>query len=404
MADSVKQVPVFKTVYSIGEMLIDYYYVLGPVKIGPYYTFYSQNPIEGHRFKIGGRTSQNFHSKYRFGGHLAYGIRDERWKYGLETEYLFDTDPRIRLGFSHFHDMRQLGKSINAFRDDNIMATILRRRPNYKLTMVNQYQLFYEREWFQGVSNTVRFTHQVVYPSQYVPFNLVPGQDPVSLSSLVSTEITLSTHFAYQEKYLIGRFERTSLGSIYPILDVDLVYGIKGVLGSQYEYYKINARLSDKIELDPLGFTKYWLTAGKIFGEIPYPLLELHRGNETYANDRYAFNMMNYYEFVSDEYLSLFAEHHFQGFFLNRIPLMRKLEFREVVSFKMLAGRLGEKNQHVMEFPEGLTYLRGPYYEGSIGIENILKLFRIDATWRFSYLDHDDIQKFGLRVLMQVGF
>ena len=111
-----------------------------------------------------------------------------------------------------------------------------------------------------------------------------------------------------------------------------------------------------------------------------------------------SFNMMNYYEFVSDEWISVTAEHHFQGFFLNRIPVLRWLELREVIAGKMLLGRLSDANKVVMDFPPGLMYLSEPYFEGSIGIENILRLFRIDATWRFSYRDNPDIQKFGLRL------
>ena len=106
-------------------------------------------------------------------------------------------------------------------------------------------------------------------------------------------------------------------------------------------------------------------------------MLKLHEGNETYAYDPLSFNMMNYYEFVSDEYVSLFAEQHFQGFFLNRIPLLRRLHWREVVSCNILYGRLSEQNKSVMAFPEGLSGLSVPYYEAGVGIENIFKLFRV---------------------------
>ncbi len=404
MVDSVKKVPVFNTIYGIGELLLDYYYVIGPIELGPYYTFYSHNPIEGHRFKFGGRTSPGFSTKLRLGGHVAYGTGDNKWKYGLLGEYMFDTYPRVRGGFSYYHDMRQLGKSENAFRDDNILATILRRRPNYKLTMVNQYHFYYEREWFQGFSNTFRFTHQLVYPTRYVPFEIQEGNGTTSLGSLVSSEFTLNFHFAYREKFLLGKFERQSLGTVWPTIDVDLSWAPKGLLGSQYEYYRLKARIYDKLEIDPVGYMKYWFTAGKLFGTLPYPLLELHEGNETYAYDLYAFNMMNYYEFVSDEWISLTAEHHFQGFFLNRIPLLRWLEIREVVTGKLLMGRLSEENRNVMVFPPGLSYLDQPYLEVGAGLENILKLIRIDATWRMTYRDHPGIQKFGLRMGLWIQF
>ena len=414
MVDSVVQVPTFKRVYKLVDLLFDYYWVTGPVEFGPYYTFYSNNPIEGNRFRFGGRTSIDFSEHIRFGGHVAYGLKDERWKYGALADYMFNKNPRIRLSFAYYHDMRQLGKSQNAFLDDNILTTILRRNPNYKLTMVDQYNLEFEREWFQGFSNTLTLRTQSVFSTEHVPFISHDNRgNEIQNRSITSTEITLSTHFAYREKFLLGKFERSSLGSIYPTLDLDLTYAPKGVFNSDYEYYKINLQISDKVEINPLGYLRYRLIGGKIFGELPYPLLELHEGNETYAYDPYAFNMMNYYEFVSDEYLILWAEHHFQGFFFNRIPLLRWLKLREVVNTKILIGNLSDKNRSVMNFPDGLSPLTKPYIEAGVGIENLFNLIRIDAMWRFSYIDkayisnyrnenNSNIQIFGLRFVLQL--
>jgi hypothetical protein len=420
MVDSVKEVPMYRTIYGIAELLFDYYYVMGPIALGPYYTFYSNNPIEGHRLKFGARTSNNFSTTYRFGGYAAYGFKDEDWKYGLSAEYIFDKNPRKKLTIDYFHDIKQLGKSENAFLDDNILSTMLRRRLNYKLTMVNYYQIGYEREWFQGLSNTFKVSYGQVFPTDYIPFEAyMPEGGTQSVESISNTEFTLKTHFAYQEKFLLGQFDRKSLGSKYPTLDIEVSYAPKNLLGSTYEYIKLKAEIKDKIEFNPIGFTRYRLTGGKIFGEVAYPLLELHEGNETYGYDVYAFNMMNYYEFASDQYASLWLEHHFQGFFLNRIPLLRVLELREVISAKILVGTLSEENQNVMEFPENLFWLNDksldtrndirilgvkPYMEAGVGVENILKLFRVEATWRLAYRKNPDIQNFGLRVMMQLTF
>jgi hypothetical protein len=405
MVDSVQKVPMYKTIYGFLEMLVNYYIVTGPVEIGPYYTLYSTNPVEGSRIRIGGRTSNKFSTKIMFGGHLAYGLKDEKFKYGLYGNYMFNTNPRVSTGASYYHDIRQLGKSQNAFLDDNILTSILRRTPNRKLTMVNQCNVFFEREWFQGFSNTISFRYQTIFPTKYVPFRLTTSEgDTIEQSYLTSTEFTLTTHFAYHEKFLFGKFERTSLGSHYPAIDLDLTYGPKGFINSSYEYFRVKLKISDKVETNPIGFFKYRFTAGKTFGRLPYPLLDLHEGNETYAYDPMAFNMMNYYEFVSDEFLSFFAEQHFQGFFLNRIPLLRDLHWREVVSGNILFGNLSAKNHNVMAFPNGLTGLSRPYYEGSVGIENIFKILRIDAMWRLSYLDNDNIQEFSIRATLQLRF
>ncbi len=405
MVDSVKKVPMFKTLNTVVNMLTNYYIVAGPVELGPYYTTYSSNVIEGPRLRLGGRTSNKFSTKIMPGGHIAYGFKDKRIKYGLFTTYMFNTNPRRTTTVSYYHDIRQLGKSENAFLDDNYLTSILRRNPNYKLTMVDQFTALYEHEWAPGFSNTFKFNHQTVFATEYVPFQHVNLMlDTVSVSSITSSELTLSTHFAYREKFLWGKFERRSMGSQYPTLDLDLTFGPKGLLGSDYEYYRIRLKISDKLETNPFGFLKFRITAGKTFGTLPYPLLKLHEGNETYAFDPLSFNMMNYYEFVSDKYISLFAEQHLQGFFLNRIPLIRRLHWREVIGCNILYGKLSDKNQAVMLFPEGLSGMGKPYYEAAAGIENIFKLFRVDAIWRFSYLDHPHTSPFGIRASMQLSF
>jgi hypothetical protein len=271
--------------------------------------------------------------------------------------------------------------------------------------MVDQYKAFFEREWFQGLSNTFGFKFQNMYPTMFIPFRTVnsPG-DTVNIGSIRSVELSLLFHFAYHEKFLLGKFERASLGSKYPIFDFVIKYSPKGFIGSDYEYVNLRAELSDKVLTSPIGYFKYRVTAGKIYGKVPYPLLELHQGNETYVFDPWAFNMMNYYEFASDEYASIYAEQHLQGFFLNRIPLIKKLELREVASVKILYGRLSNNNLNVMEFPKGLTSLTVPYYEASVGVENIFKVLRIDAMWRLSYLDNPNISKFGIRAVLTFSF
>lgn len=405
MVDSVKRVPFFKTINSLATMFSTYYLVIGPVELGPYYTTISGNVIEGTRLRLGGRSSNKFSTKVMPGGHIAYGFEDKRFKYGLYLLYMFDTNPRRTGTVSYFHDIRQLGKSENAFLDDNSFTSILRRNPNYKLTMVDQFNTIYEHEWAPGFSNTVKFMHQTIYSTDYIPFReFYSDYDTIVRRSITSAEITLSTHFAYREKFVWGKFERRSLGSRYPTIDLDLTYGPKGIFGSEYEYYRVRLKISDKVETNPLGYLKFRIILGKVYGTLPYPLLKLHEGNETYAYDPLSFNMMNYYEFVSDRYASLFAEQHFQGFFFNRIPLIRRLNFREVISCNLLYGKLSEKNSRVMVFPEGLTALNGPYYEAGAGIENIFKLFRVDAVWRFSHLDHPNTSQFGIRATMQFSF
>jgi hypothetical protein len=222
---------------------------------------------------------------------------------------------------------------------------------------------------------------------------------------ITTSEIRLMGRLAWDEKYVEGEFTRVSLGTHYPIVQAQYTLGVKDLFFSDYNYHKLVVNLDDRIRINPIGYFDYVLEYGKVFGNLPYPLLELHGGNETYIYDIYAYNGMNYYEFVSDEYASATLSHHFDGFFLNRIPLMRKLKWREVVGGKVLIGSVRDENRKLLNFPEQLTDLnRGPYMEVSAGIENILKVFRIDGVWRLSYLDNPNVIPFTIKGSLQFSF
>jgi len=402
MVDSIKNVPLYRTFADIMNLFVNYYYVLGYIEIGPYFTTYSFNPIEGNRFRASFRTSNKFSKKLMLDGYVAYGTKDERFKFGAGYLYMLNKSPRKAFGGFAKQDMEQLGNSINAFRTDNILSSLLRKRPNYKLTMTEQVYQFYEHEWYQGFMNTFVVNYKRFYPTPYIPFQVSNGIDTSSIGNISTAEFTLITHFAYKEKYVMGEFERMSLGTLYPVFDLFYTHGFKGFLGSQYSYNKLNLRITHYFNTSPFGYFKYTIDAGKIFGKLPYPLLELHRGNETYALDYYAFNMMNYYEFVSDRYASLNAEQHFQGVLFNYIPLIRKLKWREVASVKSLVGSLNAENKNAMIFPNALGEVNLPYTELSIGIENIFKVLRIDAVWRLNYLYLPDVDPFLIKAKLQI--
>lgn len=176
-------------------------------------------------------------------------------------------------------------------------------------------------------------------------------------------------------------------------------------MNSEYEYSKLVFNVSDRLHFNPFGHLDVIAEVGKIWGHIPYPLLDLPGGNETYIFDLYAFNGLNYFEFANDKYASLTLSHHFNGLFLNKIPLMRKLKWREVVGAKGIIGSLDDKHKEILVFPNYLKTLTGrPYYEASLGIENIFKIFRVDAVWRLAYLESPGAIPFTFKASMQFTF
>lgn len=412
MVDTIKSLPIFKTYYDIINTAITGYYVWGNFELGPYYKTLSNNPIEGWRLRLGGRTSNEFSTKLMLSSYIAYGFKDQRFKGWLDGLYLFDNNPRRGFEISIKHDLEQLGQSRNALTEDNILSTMLRRIPNVNLSMVDEYMFTYEHEWFHGFSNLITFNHRNLFSAIGPNFTYYDKGIDIVKNSILTSDITLKTRFAYHEKFVMGKFERISLGTNYPIIECYMTMGIKDFWDGDFSYKKLNLSINHFINLYPFGYSKYRIDVGKIWEPLPFPLLKLHEGNETYILDELSFNLMNYYEFVSDQYVSLYYSHFFDGFFLNKIPLFNKLKWREVIWTKGVIGSLSKENRNLMEYPSSLYYFNDPvrtsimkpYIEAGIGIENIFKIIRIDGVWRLAYLDHPNIAKFGIRVNLALKF
>ena len=389
MVDTIQSLPAFQTYVDIVTLFVSGYKVIGNFELGPYFTFFSFNQIEGPRFRIGGRTSNAFSTDLILSAYGAYGVKDGKFKYAVGAQYFLSKSPRQSVGLSYKHDVEQLGQSENAFQGDNILASVFRRTPANKLTFLEEAKAFYEYEWYPGFSSRVTFSHRFydpIKPLDYTYYNNFP--DTVGRkNTLNTTEIAFYSRFAYKEKFISGKVDRISIGTKYPILQLQYVLGLKGALGSDFTYHKAMVQLSHYFYVGAAGWTDYRFQAGKVWGTLPYPLLKVHEGNQSYSFDYLAYNLMNFFEFVSDEYASLSVTHHFDGLFLNRIPLMRRLKWREIASAQALVGQLNEANRSILQNKNTFTELTKPYAEAGVGLENIFKILRVDAIWRLSYID-----------------
>lgn len=404
MIDTLKSLPIIKTYIEVIETMVLGYRVWNMVEIGPYMSFLSFNQTEGTRLRLGGRTSNKFSTNLMLNAHLAYGTKDTRLKYGSSFIYLLEKTPRRSIGGGLKHDMEQLGQSDNAFREDFLLASLFRKSDVNKLSMVDQYDLYYNREWLNGFSAKVTYLFRDIYPLDNSRFILKDNESVSEIKNITTSEAILLLRYAYKERFLSGEFERSSLGTKYPILTFQYTYGIPNLFGSGFEYHKAKMSIDHWFNVGTFGWSKYTLEGGKVFSKLPYPLLKLHEGNETWFFDPMAFNTMNYYEFVSDQYVSLYYTHHFDGLFLNKIPLLRKLKWREVGYFKGLMGTLEARNKNYSTFPTGLGELTKPYYEAGVGIENIFKFIRIDALWRLSHRENASASNFTIFGSFQFSF
>lgn len=416
MVDTVTEIKAFQQWERIITMLVTGYYVTGPLELGPVFSFISNNPVEGNRLRFGFRTSNNFSRKVLFESYGAYGFGDEKWKYGGGSSYMFNTLPRRALHFHFAHDYMQMGSGLNALRTDNLLGTMLRRPGTIHLHFADQYELLYEHEFKEGLSAYLGVqTDRIFSPPTSNFYLLQHGINQRSprlnlTEQIQNSELVFGLHYAKDEKFIRGSFEQVSLGTKNPIINLRIAYSPKGFLANPHEFVKSTVNYKHKFLLYPLGELHYAFEAGKIFGKAYYPFLFVHQGNQSFAFYDFAFNLMNYYEFVSDEYVSVYAEQKFEGFFLNHIPLMRRLQWREHVGFRASFGRLNSGNRMLMFYPEFINdfYTEDnealPYMEANIGISNIFKVLRLDAVWRLSHLKNPDIYPFAITAKLQIDF
>lgn len=438
MIDSVQHVPMYRTFADIINTLATGYKVLGPIEIGPYWDILTFNEIEKLRIGCGLGTSTRwlgkdnpYSKKIRFYGYVGYGLRDKKLKYNGLFEYVFSKYRRTEIGLEYTDWVSFENRSSEEQSSQSLLAGAMRRDAPQKLLHVREAKIYYQHGWKLGFRNRLVLMHRTLTPYDYrqsimggFNFKFLPdANDPNRIdTSFTTAEIIFTTRFAYKEKVLTGNFSDISAGTKYPIVQLKYVAGIKGILGSQYNYHRVSLGIDHWFYIRPVGWISYQFDIGKVFGRrIPYLFLEVHPGNEGYFYNEYAFNGMNNYEFVSDFYMSFRIEHHWDGFFFNRIPFFRKLKLREVVSFRGVWGTLTAANKDANRLnhydrgyrafnpnvPEGPFYGgfdKGPYMECAVGIENILNFFRIDALWRLTYLRNHFASKFSVRITLGFNF
>jgi hypothetical protein len=404
LVDSLQNIGSFMTVVDVYNTLMYGYWNLGYVRIGPFANMVSSNEVEGLRMRLGVKTGDLISKRMSIGGYLAYGTKDQAFKYGSEFNLVINKKPWQQFKFTYEHDLDVSSNEGVTFGEDNILSGFYRRRETpQKILNHEKLRGHYEKDWIWGLSNSITLTSERINPLFDIYYY---NQKDSLVTEINNAELDLGFRFAYREKFLFDNYRRYSLGTSYPVFTFHYKMGIPDLGGSDFNYKSFQVSLEDYFLLGSFGGTTYSIKAGKVYGILPTLLLESPPGNETYFMNHGSFNLMNEYEFVMDSYAELFLTHSFHGFFLNKIPLIQKLKLREVATFKMVYGSLSENNTETNNYNNGAApYYIGntapfpiPYMEAGIGVENIFKLVRVDAIWRLSYRNNPLAPNFGVRL------
>ncbi|MEO6758962.1 MAG: DUF5686 family protein [Saprospiraceae bacterium] len=422
MVDSIQNVPAFKRTMNIAVFVLAGYKSFGGFDVGPVNTFYSFNDVEGLRLRVGGRTNVRFAKSLYLEGYIAHGFKDDRWKHYAGVTYAFNQKtpgiyPMNQLTVSCQNEIQIPGESLQFVQEDNFLLSF-KRGINDKMIYNRSFRLNYQREMRKGLSYTATFQELRKQPGGTLLFDYRrAGDEDVHYRSEINvTEVGFTVRYAPNEKFYQGKTYRIPIGNNYPIFQLGITAGKKGLLGGEYDYQQVTASINKIFYVAPFGYSDWTLEAGRTFGKVPYPLLTIHRANQTYSYQLQAYNLMNFLEFASDKYVALNIQHNFGGFFFNKVPLLRRLKWREVASFKGLYGGLDAKNQPtntngVLRFPVDAngqtvthTLEKEPYVEASVGIANIFRLFRVDYVRRLTYTDLPGVSKWGIRARFKLDF
>jgi hypothetical protein len=388
MIDTLEQLPLFTKYKNVIKFITTGVRDVGPLELGPYWYLYSSNPFEGQRFRISLGTTPVLFKDLYLTGYLAYGTKDNAIKYGGTGLLLLSRKPRAYVYGAITHDLDRSTSYYDAVTNDNFFANYVRKPGQpWILTFADEQRLELYKEYYSGFSHQVTLLHKDITPFAPLPVQGVfTNKEGAPAQNVQSTEVNVRLRFAYKERFLEGNYLRASLGSPYPITEVRLALGLKGFLGSGYEYRRVNISVSDNIKVAPFGSIYVNVFAGKYYGTLPYPLLEIHPGNPFFYYNKYAFNMMNRYEFISDQYAGINIDHTIGGGIFNYIPLLKKAKLRQHWGARALYGSLSDANK-ALNLNKGYpfrTLEADPYVEIGTGVSNILQIFRIDFVWRVS--------------------
>lgn len=405
MLDTLKTVKKFKRLYNLGSILASGYVEFTDINFdyGPIFSTFGFNEVEGIRLRTGGRTYFGPNDLWRLEGFLAYGFKDDKFKYGISGKWLIDKRNRFIVSAGHRRDVEQIGVNLTSSTDvlgrSLASSSLFGTSTNDKLTSVN----------FTTVAMELEPVRNLVFRLSGTYKTLISASDTFSLDYYADeTQTTTESEIvqyenAFSVSYYPGRkmtgfgVERHISNDGFPSLFAQVTRGDKSILKSDFDYTKVQFSYIQPWHIGAYGRLTTTIEAGKTFGEVPLGLLNVVPGNQSYFSIYNTFSQLDYYEFVTDTYTSLHLEHNFNGRFFSRIPFLRKLNLREIVGVRGVWGDVSEANRDLNA--SGLTYLAPTdkiYYEYSVGVGNIFKVFRIDFNFRGNYLDTPGARNFGI--------
>ena len=420
LIDTVQNLPIVRTYVEVAELVLSGYRQFNGIEAGPYLTSFAINAVEGARFRLGFRTNANFDKKWIFRGNVGFGTKDLVPKYSLELNHLFSKKKWTIAGLRHTYDVERVGLTPEYIGDNKLFYAFTRWGAFSGAFFRRETDAFFSSELAKAITLTTSLTTRSFDPLFHFQFRLNPelGRASAVQDNYQETFATIELRFAKNVTFIMNGNERIALATKrFPMITLKYQHGFKGFLGGDFTYDRFTLKAYQTIRLGTLGRSDYTFTAGYTPSNLPAPLLFPHLGNETFFFVRSAFSTMNYFEFVSDQFASIQYNHNFEGLLFNRIPLIRKLKWRLIGSANVLMGSQRSANREIMKEVDNPLRVKfedrysfdsldptKPFAEVGYGIDNIFKVFRLQAFHRLTYLDNPKAERFRVMASINLSF
>ena len=385
------------------------------VDIGPLNTLISGNSLEGLRLRLGAMTNVNLSRRWFARAYMAYGFRDKRLKYMGSLEYSFvpkkslDQEfPIHSLRLTHRYDVDKLAQHYLYTNQDNVFLT-LRRHKDVRMQYLRTTRLEYRHEWYNHFSIALGIEHNIHESTRYVPFVYADGD---VRQRYTQAGFTAQLRFAPGETFYQARSYRVPINMDAPIMTLTQTYMPKGFMGSLHEINKTELGIQKRFWFSAFGYADVIVKGEKVWSKVAYPDLLMPNVNLSYTIQPESYSLMKPMEFINDQALSWDLTYWGNGVLMNRLPLIKRLRLREVLTLRGIWGSLSDKNNpaqssDVFLFPaDALCQPMGdkPYMEAGVGIDNILTILRVDYVWRLTYRDHAGTDRRGVRIQLHFNF
>jgi hypothetical protein len=421
-----RALPLFNVLLRTAEILISGYIPTGSdatskFDFGPMYSSLTSNRIEGLRLRFGGMTTANLCPYWFATGYVAYGTSDRKWKYSLRLTHSFNKklyhegeSPLNNLSYLREYDLYTLGQDFVATNKDNMFLAIKVGAPQTNVQYIRKGMLQYQKEWLTGLTWTSWASKERNTSAGTLKYATVDAAGATTVrSGFDITEVGTQLRFAPGERPYNSRRGKESMVNLSkdaPVFKLSHAMGLKGVMGGDFSYNHTELSVQKRIWLSSFGRFDAQLKVGKVWDKVPFPLLIIPNANQSITIQPESFHLMNAMEFVADQYASFNATYYLKGFIMNRLPLIKWLHLREVMSFNMICGSLSDKNNPgltpgLFRFPDGTRPLgRVPYMECSFGVDNLFNILRVDYYRRLTYLHEPHVSRNGFRVALHFAF